>query len=398
MQDLPESRGILVLLLLVDMINTFVQELIQAINCNEKASAVAAVSIFGILNGIFILIAICNSCYLCYDKHEHSKWNHLSLAIQAIGATLYFLGDHLSVLLSRHGNELCCDTECCLANSKIAGVVCQGVALVIFLVVPPAFHKLISECRDEPWYTPIDAITMILKIDTLYSMVITMVESPDSCSDINIAVSTVFLGLLWIMGCIYGSIYIYRSVDETEIRKVKIATAIIIVCVSMLCLPFYLLVDNNLPLDCVCRYDANMTVNSTQTFNMTHDTTNTCNQGVSIGRLVSIFIIFFIFIVPSSVILFSIYETENKTRGDNSENGMMGGDNTNITASLESGMTHGDNTHTDCCGKCSSYLDSLCGSVCCGIQYIGSCFREKSKIHPELAPGTHSYQDQETEL
>ena len=353
------------------MINTILQELIQAINGDPLTSAHAAVgtSVTVLLVGL-IAILIGNCMYLAYDQHH---WlSYVSLTIQTIGGLLYFVGDNLSDLLSHYGNEFNCNDEC-LANSTIAGAALQGVALVIFQVVPLECHILIGEEKKDEyklWYTPLDMITLIFKINTLYSTVITMVESPYSCSNGTIAVSTVFLCLCCIMGWIYGVSYSCRVVSKIEETRTQVVTGIIFLCVS-LCLPFYLLVDNNLPLDCACRCDANMTVNSNMTVNMTQDT---CNQRVSIGRLVSIFIIFCI-IALSSAILFSIYEAEDKTRRDNTENGMTR-------------------------GKCSSCLDLFCGSVCCGIQYIGSCFREQSKIHPgqEPVPISHPYQDQVPEL
>ncbi len=131
LQDLPESRGALVCLLLVGMFHTIIQELIVIAN----GSAVCAFVLFGILGGVLVfgLIGVTFNTVKIGDWHCYTLF---SLPAESLGAILYFIGDNLSLLVNRYENDVSSD----LVATNIASTVCTGLACVIFLLAPQISH------------------------------------------------------------------------------------------------------------------------------------------------------------------------------------------------------------------------------------------------------------------
>ena len=134
-KDLPESRGVLITLLLVTMGHTVIQEGI-ALNRSDEA-VTAAYTIFGlscVLLAVILITHLVVMTLLVY-RFECCRINIIfSFILQSLGAVLYFLGDNLSKLVNRYNKSL--------KIAKIAGTVCIAVALVFFLFVPQISHLL----------------------------------------------------------------------------------------------------------------------------------------------------------------------------------------------------------------------------------------------------------------
>ena len=134
-----------------------------------------------------------------------------SFILQSLGAVLYFIGDNLSKLVNRYNKSL--------KIAEIAGTVCIAIALVFFLFVPQISHLLFDAKKmcvktkkpvpkteiilvkpandeyyeqaskdkkfdDKLWCTAIDTITLILKVEVLYSAVMAMTTASENvCSE-----------------------------------------------------------------------------------------------------------------------------------------------------------------------------------------------------------------------
>ena len=212
-KDLPESRGVLIALLLVTMGHTVLQEGIALDRSGEAVTA--AYTIFGlscVLLTVILITHLVVMALLVY-RFEGCRINIIfSFIFQSLGAVLYFIGDNLSI--NRYNKSLKTANEV-----KIAGTVCIAIALVFFLFVPQISHLLLDAKKmcvktkkpipktkiilvkpandehyeqasrdkkfdDKLWCTAIDTITVILKVDVLYSAVMAMTTASENvCSE-----------------------------------------------------------------------------------------------------------------------------------------------------------------------------------------------------------------------
>ncbi len=270
-KQIPESRGLFVIILLADMLNTIIREIIIVANNDPETSALVAVIMFGLVAVLFFgTLALGHFIYLCVYKHHYSSF--IASAIQTLGALLYFYGDNVTYILGQYGPELGCNEDCVTSN-RIAASFSLGVALIIFQLVPSLIHKLIKMTKGKSqtdsypnWLAAIDMVTVLVKMDTLFSAVVVMVESPDFCSRSDIATSVSFIIACMIIG-IFAEIiywlYALHSNKDKEIMFTGLVTAGLFV--MMISFPMYILADNHQPLDCAFGCDsfaANRTINS----------------------------------------------------------------------------------------------------------------------------------------
>ena len=183
-QDLPESRGTLVTLLLVGMVNTIIQEIVAL--ANGHAAAAYMVLSFHII--VFLTLSIILSvCHINLQKNKaHLRFSSIT---QHIGGLLYFASDNINKLVSRYGGDI--------ETAQNFSVILNMVFLMILWLVPPISHLLkenwkkqdSSENKDpqQHWCIAIDMITIILKADVAYSTALAMTGlSESTCSTAGI--------------------------------------------------------------------------------------------------------------------------------------------------------------------------------------------------------------------
>ncbi len=270
MQEVPEGRALFVIILLADMLNTIIREIILAINTDLETSALAAVIMFGLVAVLFFgSLVVTHFIYLCIYRHRYMSF--VGSAIQTVGGLLYFYGDNVTYILGHYGPQLGCNSDC-VTNNRIASSFALGVALIIFQIFPHLLHKIRIMTKGKPlklrypsWVSAIDMITIIVTMDTLFSAVAVMVESPDFCSRSDIGTSVSFVIACIAVGCFAETIYwLYALHTNKEKNKSFTVLVTISFIVLIFCFPLYILADNHQPLDCAFGCDtfaANMTSN-----------------------------------------------------------------------------------------------------------------------------------------
>ncbi len=258
------------------MLNTIIQEIITLTNGDHLDSATAALVLFVLVAFLFFgLLTIVHFVYLCIFKCHYTTF--LTSFVQTIGALLYFYGDNISNLLNKYSTVLNCDEEC-VNNNRRAASFCLGVALIIFQMVPfisKQFLKVLKRKeklnltttkKSPDWFSAIDMITIFVKLDTLYSAIVVMVQSREFCNRSDITSSSAFLAVCVLTGIFAEVSYFLYALTSNEYSE-RVFTGLVTIGLIVLvcCLPLYLLADNRQPLDCAfgCdTYAANTTANA----------------------------------------------------------------------------------------------------------------------------------------
>ncbi len=293
------------------MLNTLIQEIILLVNGNRRESAIAAFSIFGIIAVFFFgSLVVAHFLYLCFLRGRRITF--LTSTIQTIGALFFFYGNNINILVDNYGADLGCSTVCAV-NSGIISSFALGIALIIFYVVPLVVksllkllefkRKLTSESivtvvnKVPDWFAAIDMITIFVKINTVYSAVVVMVQTTEYCNSTDIATSTTFLLFCIFIGIFSEVVYFLTAMttnkDNNKLYSILVTFGFISM---MICLPLYLLADNRQPLDCAFGCD-------TFTFNTTANAA-TCNSVANEGVRLGFITVSLIFIATIPVVYF----------------------------------------------------------------------------------------------
>ena len=305
-------------LLLADILNIIVQEIILLANGDRASSAIASFSLFGIIAVLFfgpLVFAHCIHLGL-YKRHYVS---FISSTIQTTGALFFFYGNNINILINSWGVEIGCGPVC-VENIRLTASFSLGVSLIIFNFVPPILirflkvlkvkHRLKKEEKTIPnWILALDMVTMFVKIDTLYSAIVGIIQSPEFCSTRDIAFSSIFLAVCLIVGISAELIYYSHALTTNEkSEKTYVALVSLGMVVMVICLPLYLLADNSQPLDCAFGCDtvaANTTIND-----ITCD--QVANSSVRLGFTVATFLplapIAFIYFMKNRKVLKALKE------------------------------------------------------------------------------------------
>ncbi len=262
-KPIPESRGLFVVLLIADMLNTLLQNIILSAKGERRASAIAAFSVFGIIAVVFFgSLAIVHFLYLCFLRGH--RINFITSVVQTVGALFFFYGNNINDLVENYGSAVGCDsTSTCGANSRILSSFALGIALIIFNIVPSVTKGVLKllKLKRKPtsliankipdWFAAIDMITMFVKINTLYSAIVSMVQSTEFCNNTEIATSTTFLLVCIILG-FFAEVVYFMNARVTNKDNSKLYTGLVsfTFAAMLLCLPLYLLADNRQPLNC----------------------------------------------------------------------------------------------------------------------------------------------------
>lgn len=280
------------------MLNTIIQEIIALTNSSQQGTATAALILFVLVAFLFFgLLTIVHFVYLCIVKQHYTAF--IASSIQVIGALLYFYGDNITNLLNNYSAQLNCN-DTCVASNRTAASFCLGVALIIFQIFPFIGKKCLkvlkradkikppSTKKTPDWFSVIDMITIFVKLDTLYSAILVMVEPSAFCDTINVGNITAFLVVCILTGIIAQLAYFLFALTTNEYGENVFKVVVGIAFVGLIfCLPLYLLADNRQPFDCAFGCDMfadNITANALSC-------NSTLNGSVRLGFTVLSFIL-----------------------------------------------------------------------------------------------------------
>ena len=217
----------------------------------SNGGAVAASIMFCLQVVIFLGVSITLSVFNS-KLHKFAAYSLFSLVLQHTGAVFYFIGDNITQLVSRYDGNV--------VAAQNASSVFYVLALMVFWITPPLSH-LIRETHQKKkqssegtqakhhWCNAIDTITVILKVDVLYSAVL-IDKSNSACA--SAGVYLVFL-LCILMGWVYMAIKIlvlWYDKIEPAIKYRRIVIVTLIAIIGGVCFPLHTLMNNNLPMDC----------------------------------------------------------------------------------------------------------------------------------------------------
>ena len=208
--------------------------------------------------------SIATTLYLIYqyrkmelaDRKKKMVIKSVSSFVQITAAILYLYGDNYKKLVAIF-EALGCD-DVCLENSQIAAFFCLGVAFIIFHVAPPVLKKcfelIVKEEKQKksPWLLAVGMIAVMARIDMLYSVVFEIVNVLESCSDTGIIASFMFITISSTFGALAVTVHCIHALrNEAGKHPYFKALAIFGLVIIIVCMPLYIIGDNNQPLDCV---------------------------------------------------------------------------------------------------------------------------------------------------
>ena len=292
------------------MLNTLVQEIILLAKGSRGESAIAAFTVFGVIAVVFFgSLAIVHFLYLCFLRGHRITF--ITSTIQTIGALFFFYGNNINDLVDNYGVDVGCGSVCTV-NSRIISSFSLGIALIIFNIVPPVTKNVLKllKLKRKPtsvvtkkipdWFAAIDMITMFVKINTLYSAIIGMVQTTEYCSNTDIAASTTFLLVCIFIGIFSEVVYFLNAWATNKHNSKLYSTLVTFGLISMMiCLPLYLLADNRQPLDCAFGCDTfsdtfNTTANAIACNNVVNESVRLGFTSVSLIFIATIPIVYFI--------------------------------------------------------------------------------------------------------
>ena len=277
-QEIPDSKSILIFVLLADMLNSICREIVSLSapdDSERRAAGIATVVLFVLVIVLFFgILSSINVIYLCckYVNNKEALFFKMAfLLVEILGATLYFYGDNISFIFDQYGDALGCSQQC-MENNRIAAVITLGLALMFYHLFPPCLHKVATLCElpePTPWYSASSMMTTILKVDALFTIVVIMAQTTDFCSNVDLSISVAFLVISVVVGIILMIVYSaisYSSNQDKEWRWIVPLACILLVVIF----PMYILADNLQPLDCAFGCD-------TFAFNQTQNEIS-CNE------------------------------------------------------------------------------------------------------------------------
>lgn len=151
----------------------------------RRAAGIATVVLFVLVIGLFFgILSSINVIYLCCkyaDDKDALFFKVAFLVVEILGGTLYFYGDNITYIFDQYGNALGCGEQC-MENNRIAAVITLGLALMFYHLFPPCLQKIAAQCNvpePTPWYSASNMMTIILKVDALFTVVAIMAQTTD---------------------------------------------------------------------------------------------------------------------------------------------------------------------------------------------------------------------------
>lgn len=273
-------------MLLADMLNSIIRDITALATQNDENLQSAAIVnvvflgffcllIFPIANIVLFLVNMYKDCNSSNPKALAICRRIIVAFVQTLGAIFYFYGDNIGYIIQNYSEELGCGDQCVI-NNRIAAVVTLGLALIILHLFPVAFKYIDfiiinkNGCNNDDWNdktskwnSGMDMITIIVKIDILYTAVAVMTQTDEFCGHVDIALSWSFIVICGLVGIAFMVVNLFYSYV-----KINDDSALIILVPSLVFLALsvfmYLLADNQQPLDCAFNCDTfatNHTIN-----------------------------------------------------------------------------------------------------------------------------------------
>lgn len=251
-KEIPESKGILIFVLLADMVNTILREIVSLIDSEGRGAGIATVVLFVLVIVVFFgILSILHLIYLCCENEDDTLFKIAFSLVNILGAILYFYGDNITFIFDKYGDALGCGEQC-VENNRIAAVITLGLALVLYHLLPPCLHQVATLCElseSTSWYSASSMITTIIKVDALFTVVAIMAQTTEFCGNVDLSISVAFLVISLVVGIalmIFYSYVSYKSIKDKEWGWIVPLACVLLVIMF----PMYVLADNLQPLDC----------------------------------------------------------------------------------------------------------------------------------------------------
>lgn len=277
------------LVLLLEISNTILREFIALVAINNHDAAIGTVFCFCFLGCVLLGLSPIG---LCFSKPKLTFPSVSAWLVHLAAMVLYFYGDNIGYILQRYGDELGCGDKC-IENNRIAAVVLLGSALILLHIMPPLLKDLatlVTEDSEEQiggWYYALDMIAMLVRIDTVFTVIAIMAQTTEFCSLTDRSLGWSFFVICTIIGVaaiIISSIYAAYKIDQKKsVENAPAMSGIMISAVILLSisLPLYILSDNQQPIDCVWGCDSYATDNTTMI--VAADMGISCNMNANSG-------------------------------------------------------------------------------------------------------------------
>lgn len=266
-----------------------------------EIAILAIISVLSLIFFPFIYIIYIN----VYSKRENKCVHTLLILIQTTGAALFIYGDNINHIMGRYSK---CGNKC-LEGINVSARLALGLSLTIFHALPHSLRKLFK-CKDfsieeeeTVWLHALNMTTTIIKIDSLYTTVTTVVLIDKFCNNTQEIVSWIFLLILFLFGIfmkVIDSVHSKMNIEKKNTHKyIKITSGI-----SIICLLLYLLADNPQPIDCAFGCNYNTITNSSFECDAFTEMKGNCNIAGSALRLVFMMLVLGGFIFVSLLLLY----------------------------------------------------------------------------------------------
>ena len=241
------------LIFLLDIIYRSLTEIIGFFPVNRN-TAIATIVIFSITGGIVI---IPSSALLVFKYIEKSCIATIAWIIQLVLAGLYFYGKNINGIMIQYGKDLGCD-EACQRTNQFVALFCLVLAIVLLTYLIPELHKYIEKNSNEVhhthWHYFFGVILIFVNANAIYAT-ISLIPVNIQCTKHAAALSSIFLGIVTFYGWIRIWMEFWTDDDSTDDDSFDhpCFSDCIFNCFTyfsmLVALPFYLLCDNQLPLE-----------------------------------------------------------------------------------------------------------------------------------------------------
>jgi hypothetical protein len=251
-----DGKGTVVSVFLADMLNTVIREIIEVNHLNMTEPVFyrgkAHLCLFLVVGITVILLStIVNLCFICHGIHDAkiAAFKAILLAVQWVGAVLYYYGDNITYITEYTQNSLHWSKTVIDDCNKAANIT-LGLALVFHHFIAPlvieAGHLFNAKSNEKAHsdgpkalqyrsHSGLNMIATFLTLDVIFTLA-TRTWITDLCDQTG---SWIFIGLIGLTLLIVYSILSCRTWCS--------GCGVLLLAIS---LPVFLVADNPLPLDC----------------------------------------------------------------------------------------------------------------------------------------------------
>ena len=244
------------LFLLLDTAEKILKEIIALLVPNYHAAAIITTVVFVIMALLLVVTSIIGLRFSTVTSGSFLAWE-----LQFAAVVMYYYGDNIPNILHRYEGILNC-SYVCQDNSQIAAIFFLGTGLLIQHNIPLLYRNESraskAKYKQQWWNYSFNMITIFITTDIIYSL-ITAFTSITTYMSAKLSLSIPFLVVSVIIGWItifinfrYTQLSIDISKHKNKQRKCDRSHAIVATILAA-SLPFYLLSDNEQPIDSALR-------------------------------------------------------------------------------------------------------------------------------------------------